>query len=163
MKLMIVAVFALLILGGGGAGAYFYFGTQKAEAALTDDAHEGDVKHPAKDEAHDPAHLEFVELETLTLPIVDSEGVSQVVSLVIALEVTDHSNLEKIEKLSPRLNDAFLTDMYSVLNNRGAERYGGMLPVEEIKTRLVSVSDHVLGEGTVHDVLLQVISQRPMR
>lgn len=163
MKLVIIGLVALVILGGGGAGAYFYF-SKTAEAALVEgevkpgeDKHKKDDKHADK-EGH-PAI--FVQIDPLVLPIIDHDGVSQVISLVIMVEVADEESAAKVKSLSPRLKDAFIQDMYGVLN-KPSHSENGLVQVADIKKRLNDISQRVMGEDVVQDVLLQVVEQRPL-
>ncbi len=158
MKLVMMIVGALLVLGGGGAGAYFYF-MQEAEAS----APEGEEHEVAKEEEHakDSTHFEYVELDPLILPIVDKNGLSQVVSMVVALEVVDAAAAEKVKKLSPKIKDAYIQDLYGMLNEHAALK-GGVIQVSYIKKRLNKISVDVIGEEYFNDVLLQVVQQRPL-
>lgn len=159
MKKMIILLVALLLLGGGGAGAYFYLFSNKAEAAVPEgEEHE---KAAVAEGEHGAPAFQFVEMDPLILPIVDNEGVSQVVSLVIALEVTDQATADEVKAMTPKLKDAFIQDMYGVLNKQAALK-GGVIQVSQIKQRLNMISNKVLGEEKVHDVLLQVVQQRPI-
>lgn len=158
MKKIIVGLVALALLGGGGAGGYFYF-MKPAEAALTDDAKSSHKKADKKDD-HSKTY-EFVELDPLILPIIDENGVNQVVSMVIAIEVADTYSANKVTALSPRLKDAFIQDMYGVLNKHAALK-GGVIQVNMIKKRLNKISNKVLGDDVVQDVLLQVVQQKPI-
>ncbi len=157
-----MAVAVLLVLGGGGAGAYFYL-NQTAEASVSDE--EGNHTEVAKDDHKKKdkhsGHSEFVELDPLILPIVDNNGVSQVVSIVVALEVGDAAAASEVDRLKPRIKDAFIQDMYGVLNRHAALK-GGVIQVSVLKERLNKMSAKVLGEDVVHDVLLQVVQQRPI-
>ncbi|MCB1783373.1 MAG: flagellar basal body-associated FliL family protein [Alphaproteobacteria bacterium] len=163
MKKIVIALGALLLLGGGGAGAYFYF-FAPAQASVPE-GEEGGDEHVAKEESHGGGgHGEgasFVELDPLILPIIDNSGVTQVVSLVVAIEVGDASAADKVKTLSPRLKDAYIQDMYGVLNERAALK-GGVIQVSAIKKRLNSITQKVLGEDVAQDVLLQVVQQRPI-
>ncbi len=165
MKAIIIGVLALLILGGGGAGAYFYF-KNPANAAVTSGEEEGGhAKKAEKKSGHGEEgaalNVHFVELDALILPIVGKDGVSQVVSLVVALEVGDEAAAEEVKLMTPRLKDAFIRDLYGSLN-REAAMTGGVVQVGAIKKRLTEISKKVLGEEVVQDVLLQVVSQRPI-
>ncbi|MGB4058074.1 MAG: flagellar basal body-associated FliL family protein [Alphaproteobacteria bacterium] len=162
MRMLMMAAVALLVLGGGGAGAYFYF-SKPAEASAGSevaDAHEKN-KEEKKKGGHGAAGAVFVELDPLILPIIDNTGVTQTVSLVIALEVESEDRAKEVKDLTPRLKDAYIQDMYGILNKHAAMK-GGVLQVSTIKTRLNKVTTEVLGEDMVHDVLLQVVSQRPI-
>ncbi len=157
MRLVLLALGAIVALGGGAAGAYFYF-MKPAEASLTEDL---DEHKEAKQDDHGGGHYEFVELDPLILPIVDANGASQTVSLVIVLEVSDAAAKAKVEAITPRLKDAYIQDMYGVLNKHAVLK-GGVLQVGMLKARLNKISAKVAGEGTVNDVLLQVVQQRPI-
>lgn len=169
MRKIIIAVVALLMLGGGGAGAYFYF-SQPAEASAGEAAADEIAKghdEKAKDAkgghggGHGTGGTEFVELDPLVLPVIDNRGVTQTVSLVIALEVGTLEKVDQVKKLTPRLKDAYIQDMYGVLNNHAALK-GGVVQVGAIKERLNKITADVLGEDMVDDVLLQVVQQRPI-
>jgi len=158
-----IALGALLLLGGGGAGAYFYF-MKPAEASAVDKVDEHAKKDDHKKDDHKKdhnAHYEFVQLDPLILPIVDKNGLSQTISIVVVLEVADAATKSKVEAISPRLKDAFIQDMYGALNKHAALK-GGVLQVNMLKKRLNRVSAEVVGENQINDVLLQVVQQRPI-
>jgi flagellar basal body-associated protein FliL len=120
-------------------------------------AHAGGSKAEAVEGA-----FHYVELAPFMLPIVDDNGVSQVVNLVVALEVLNVESADKVRYLQPKLTDAFIMDMYGMLNYHAATS-GGALQVGDIKARLNELSDEVMGDSeSVHDVLLQVVQQRPI-
>ena len=157
MRFTLIAIIGFLILGGGAAGAFFYF-KQPAEASAGESAED---KHAAKkhDETYKKGHGEFVEMAPLVLPIIDEQGVNQVVSVVIVLEVANSDDASMVEKNSPRLKDAYIQDMYGVLNKHAALK-GGVVQVGAIKDRLHRISQDVMGDGIIQDVLLQVVQQR---
>lgn len=158
-----MALGALIVLGGGAGGAYLYF-MKPAEASLSDEAaakaEEVKKEKEAKKDAHGKGAA-FVELDPLVLPIVDSEGLSQVISLVVALEVPDDKAKAELEGMIPRLKDAFIQDMYGMLSREAALK-DGILQVGYIKERLNAVSAEVVGPDKVNGVLLQVVQQRPI-
>ncbi len=157
MKKALFALVILAVLGGGATGAYFYF-KKPANAAVG----ESD-EHKQAGEAHGGGHggQKFVELDALILPIVDDTGVTQVVSMVVVIEAAGQNEADMVMKLKPRLKDAYIQELYGVLNKHAALQ-GGVLQVGMIKGRLNTISHRVLGEGVVNDVLLQVVQQRPM-
>ena len=158
MKPILLAVFAIILLGGGGAGAYFYF-KQPAEAATGGAGEHTKAEKAKKADSHAPSS--FVQLDPLILPVVDKEGVSQVISLVIVIETHDEAGKAQVTNMSPRLKDAFIQDMYGALTQDSVMR-GGVLQVVAVKNRLHKVSDRVMGDGVVNNVLLQVVQQRPI-
>ena len=113
----------------------------------------GDAKKASKNE--------FVELSPLILPIIGSNGVTQTVSLVIVLEVSSSSKADMVRTLQPRLNDAYIQELYGVLN-RHVSMNDGVLRVDLMKEKLYNISHKVMGKDVVEDVLLQVVQQRPI-
>lgn len=160
MRMILMALGAIIILGGAGAGAYFYF-LNPAQAALGEDAAEAAKMAEKEKKKKNKETFEFVELDPLVLPIVDKNGVSQVVSVVIALEVPDAKSKETVEKMTPKIKDAFIQDLYGALNRHAAMK-GGVLQVSYLKKRLNKVGLKMLGEEKFNDVLLQVVQQRPI-
>ena len=158
MKLAIIGLIAVLMLGGGAAGAYFYF-SKPAEAASGEVAEHEKADEKAAAHGQPAAEVYFVDMEPLTLPVIEERGVNQGVSLVITLEVPNHETSERARLMSPRLKDAYIQDMYGMLS-RHASMKDGVLEVAKIKARLNAVSARVLGDENVNDVLLQVVNQR---
>ena len=163
MKKLIIGIVALLLLGGGGAGAFFYF-KNPAEASLPP-AEKSEDHADAKKEAkggHGEAAAEkgplYVKLAPLVVPIMDSEGVSQVISMVIAIEVPDEDSSKKVEALTPRIRDAYIQDLYGLLNERAALE-NGVVKIGYVKQRLSAATEKVLGPGIAKDVLLQMVQQ----
>ena len=161
MKMVVIGLLAIVLLGGGAAGAYFYLvkpaqasGGPVDEAAKA--AHEAKLAE-AEAEAAKSA-LAYVALDPLILPIIGETGVTQNVSLVIQLEVPDAATAEQVKRLTPRLQDAFIQDMYGALSRKNSMEQG-VLQVAPLKARLNRVSTKILGEGKVNDVLLQVVQQ----
>lgn len=161
MKAIVIGVLALAVLGGGGFGAYSYF-LKPAEAAVPEvDAAKEEAAHKEA-AAHDPAHpLPLVELSPMNVPVIDREGVSQTVSLVISIEALDVPSADKIKSMEPKLKSAYIQEMYGILGRHAALK-GGVLHVSAIKDRLDEVSEKILGKDVIHGVVLQVLQQRPV-
>ena len=152
MRMVIIAVMALVILGGGGTGAYFFF-HHPAEASTG--------KEPIKAEPKKDEKLSFVQLDPLILPVIDGHGVSQTVSVVVSIEVADTKAEDAVTNKKPILTDAYLQDMYGTLSKKDAMP-NGALEIGKIKGRLNKITQTVMGEGVVRDVLLQVVQQHPI-
>ena len=142
---------SILLMAGAGFGIIQFLNKPAQAAEQTDKKAEGDSA----------PEVAFVEMKPLVLPIVDQNGVSQIVSLVVSLEASSPEVKAEIEKYSPRLLDAFIQDMYGALSRQAAME-GGMVQVGYIKSRLNRVTAEVLGKDKVKDVLLQVVQQRPV-
>jgi len=173
MKYAILAIVAIVVLGGGAAFAYLYFQpaqtSETEEGAEADSGEHGDTHAKAdkkKEKAHadSSAHAEpaqFVELDPIILPVLDKDGVSQTVSLVVSLEVFDHKAVEEVTHNKPKLVDAIIQELYGAFDKKDVMD-GGVLKVGPIKERLLGICDKIMGEGIVSDVLLQVVQQRPL-
>lgn len=147
MKKFLLCGLVLMLIGGALGFVY----VNKAKA--------GDPA--AADKSKFNSNSEYVELSPLVLPIIGQAGISQTISLVISIEVDSTSDAEKIQKIAPRLQDAYIQDMYGVLSSEANLTQGGTIEVKELKKRLTKVSRNVAGD-MVSDVLLQVVSQRPI-
>ncbi len=165
MKYISILLLAIVLIGAGGAGGYFFFQKQAVASlgAENADAVAAKIKRDkhAKATKEEAAHLRFVEMRPIVLPIIDADGVSQVVTLIVSLEVTGDENEAYVQALAPRLKDAFIQDMYGMLN-RKASMDGGVVKVDHLKMRLNRASVKILGENKINDVLLQVVNQRPI-
>ncbi|MGH1375989.1 MAG: flagellar basal body-associated FliL family protein [Alphaproteobacteria bacterium] len=128
-------------------------------AVFTLNAHDAYAGGGAKKEGG--SALEFVKMEPLLLPIIDEDGIQQVVSMVLSIEVEGVSDADKVKAMKPRLTDAYITDMYGVLNKHAALK-GGVIQVAMIKERLNEITHDVLGDDISAEVLIQVVQQRPI-
>ena len=144
----LVAVVAVLALVGGGAGVWYFY--------LRDDGAAAPVEAAEPEEP--PVYVEF---QPLQLPLIGDEGIEQLISIVIALEVADDSAAEQVIALAPRLNDAFLLDLYGALPTRLIMR-NGVVDVTGIKRRIAAVAQDIMGEDVVFDALIQRVIQRPL-
>jgi flagellar FliL protein len=163
MKYIMILLMAVCLLGAGGAAGFFAFQKQ-AVASLGAENATALAAKKARDKAALSAeeiakNLRFVKLDPIILPIIDTQGVSQVVTLIVSLEVDSEEKAKRAELLIPRLKDAFIQDMYGVLNRKAATS-GGLVKVDQLKARLNRISIKVLGKGNINSVLLQVVNQR---
>ena len=156
MRTVVFIIFALLVLGGGVAGGYFYF-HHPANAA----GGEGDdnVTDRQRADSRSSVNHSFVELDPLMLPVINERGARQMVSIVVVIEVSDERKAASVERMAPRLKDAFIQDMYGILSHQAAMR-DGVVQVGIVKQRLNKVSRRIMGDDMIEDVLLQVVQQR---
>ncbi len=123
--------------------------------------HVSDAYASGKEEGPKP-DFEYMEMKPLTLPVITEQGVTQQVSLIVALEVP-YGKKAEVEGLSPRLADAYLQDLYGALGGKtNAMMVNNVIDIQAVKKRLTNVTYKVLKEDQVHDVLLQVLQQRRM-
>lgn len=123
--------------------------------ALTNGVHAEDT---AEGEATPEPQLLFVELNPLIIPVINNSGVTQMVSLVVAVEVDSQEKADKVTKYSPRLTDAYLSELYGSFSREAPDN--GIIPIGYVKERLNKTGDKVLGEEVISDVLVQVLQSR---
>jgi len=109
----------------------------------------------------DSGEGQYVKMQPLLLPIIDEDGVQQVVSMVVAIEVMGSVNADKVKAMKPKLADAYIQNMYGILNKHAALK-GGVIQVKMIKAKLNSITTDIIGHDIESDVLLQVVQQRPI-
>jgi hypothetical protein len=167
MKMVVLALAALLILGGGGAGIYFFVLNPAAPAIeLTEEelaqAKIDEEKALRKAEkAAKLAKMQTDEMDPMILPILDRNGVKQTVSLVVSLQVYDLAAVDTVTLAKPKLKSAFITDMYGLLSQH-ASKNGGALQISKIKRSLNKVSHKIMGDDVIYSVQLQVVQKRPV-
>lgn len=101
----------------------------------------------------------FVRLDPMILPIINDQGVQEVVSVLVALQVDDQQTIEKVNRMAPKLSDAYMRALYGKLDKK-AYRNGEFIDVNKLKTKLEKITDSVTGPGVVKDVLIQGVNQR---
>ena len=153
-RIAIVSVFLLMLAAGGWPLAYAdtYVMAGKKHQAPAEAGPGG--QHP---------EYQYVELDPLTLPIITARGLTQQVSLKVQLEVP-WGDKDTVEIYEPRLIDAYLQDLYGALSAGSGLLKNSFVNVAEVKRHLTADTDKVMGsnKNKVHDVLLEVLQQRPM-
>ena len=114
----------------------------------------------ASSESEKSEESEYVKLDPLILPVIDEDGVYQVLSLVVFIEVDGITDADKVKAKKPKLKDAYIQDMYGALNESAAIR-DGIIQVKIIKKRLNNITHDIMGDVNT-EVLLQVVQQRPI-
>jgi flagellar FliL protein len=151
MRILLVLIVAV-VFGGSGFGAGWWYYTQFAPNQAAP------PKEPEPPPAGPPA---FVNIGPLTVPVLVGDGIQQFVSILVAVEVKDVATADGVRAIAPRLTDAYLTALYGAIGN-GQVMQGGLVDVAQLKGKLGAASRKVLGENVARDVLVQVVSQRPL-
>jgi len=101
----------------------------------------------------------YVHLAPMIMPIISDEGVEQIVTFQIDIEVADFDQAEHIETIMPRVVDALMQALYGGLG-QGSLRQGKLVNVAKIKTKAFNALTTLLGPNEVRDVLIQGVAQR---
>lgn len=145
MRMIVIAIVALLVLGGGG-----YFGWQQFSAGLVDDGGV-DLIPPMGSVEGQPV---YVELGALTAPFVRDGKFAHYVVLIVNLEVGDQDDIDKVRMFMPRLRDAFVMDLHNLAAVRNPDQ--GLINMRRVKSMLQKTTLEVLGPNVVYDVLVQL-------
>jgi flagellar basal body-associated protein FliL len=130
--------------------------------------HGSEKKEEKKEEKHgeggggflSPSSTTFyVRMNPMVLPVIGEKGVDEIVSVVLALEVKDQRTVETVNGMLPKLNDAYVRALYGHIDH-SVYRSGRFLDMEKIKSRLMQVTNDLLGKDVVQDVLIQGVNQR---
>ena len=119
-------------------------------ARAEEDEDNGKAKKP-------PPPWEYVKV-TLTLPVINSSGLTQQVSLLVSLEVP-YGHADEVKAAVPKLDDAYISDLYGALGDGSAMVKGGIIDVNAVKEHLTMDTTKILGPDKVHAVLLDVMQQ----
>jgi hypothetical protein len=102
--------------------------------------------------------IEHFQLQPFNIPVIRDGRVERIFSVTVTLETKGDLNKTKIMAERHHLQDAFLRDMHSVASFRRSD--GQVIDPRVIKTRLMLISDRILGEDIVESILLQGIFDR---
>lgn len=106
----------------------------------------------------DPDTLDHFQLLPFNISVIRDGRVARIVTLVVTLETKGDANKTKVMNERYRLQDAFLRDMQGVAPYQRADSDG--LDPQMLKTRLRIISDRMLGQDVVNNVLVQSIFDR---
>ncbi len=168
----IVLLVAITVVAGGVPLPVF---AAEESSALSANAKPDAEKKPAKEEggeegakpkkgsedvsggrfAGDPV---YVHITPMVLPVISDQGVEQLVTIIIDVEVKDFDVADNMHTNMPRVKDALMRALYGGLG-QGSLRDGKLVNVNRVKSRASAALHEVVGDG-IRDVLVQGIAQR---
>ncbi len=150
MKKIAIIVVAVIMLASG------VFSALKA-LKMGPFAEEGE----AVEEAPPPEPPRVIEFDPLYLPVFRGDKVAATVQIQFKLETVGEENEAGITKLLPRLNDAFLREMYVFIP--ALLKKTDQIDPEIIKNKLHQVGNRVAGKGVIKGVLVQSVASSGSR
>ena len=102
--------------------------------------------------------LEHFQLQPFNISVIRDGRVTRIITLVVNLETRGDANKTKIIADRYYLQDAFLRDMHGFASYQRAD--GQSIDPQMVKTRLLVISDRILGKNVVENVLVQSIFDR---
>jgi flagellar basal body-associated protein FliL len=101
----------------------------------------------------------YVHITPLVLPVISDQGLEQIVTVIIDVEVNSYDVAEKMHTNMPRVKDTLMRALYGGLG-KGNLRDGKLVNVNKIKAKTTAALTEVLGPGAVKEVLVQGVGQR---
>ena len=102
--------------------------------------------------------LEHFQLLPFNISVIRDGRVARIITLAVTLETIGDANKTKIMDKRYYLQDAFLRDMHGFVSYQRAD--GQNIDPQMLKTRLLLISDRILGQDVVENVLVQSIFDR---
>ena len=100
----------------------------------------------------------YVHISPMVLPVISDQGVEQLVTVIIDVEVKDFDVADNMHTTMPRVKDALMRALYGGLG-QGSLRNGKLVDVTRIKAKATTALTDILGDG-IREVLIQGIAQR---
>lgn len=141
--------------GGHGGG-----GEKKAEGGHGEKKEEKKKgKGPGLDVTDGPENSYYLKLDPMIMPVLGKDNVQEVVSMIVALQVSEQKNIAEVSHLVPKIKDAYMSALYGNLN-KASYRNGQFLDINKVKNKLVLVTEGFADKKVIQDVLIQGVSQR---
>ncbi len=149
-KFLIVLASLLMICGSLSSTMKFMeigpFATEKAE-----------VKKVVEDDFE--LKSIFIDMEPILIPIFKGNEPAAKIQIQIKLETKSRETAIKIQRMMPRISDAFIQDLHGFMPRLLKERE--RIDVFVLKQRLKLIADRKFGKGLVQDVLVQSVVDTP--
>lgn len=105
-----------------------------------------------------PGEPFFVQLAPIFVPVIERDKISRQVSIAVAVEIADGGDATKVEDRRRALGDAFLSDIYAFVQQRGG--IGTTQAAGALKERLRTTASRVLDPVEVKEVLIEEFFQK---
>ena len=105
-----------------------------------------------------PGQPFFVQLAPIFVPVIDKNKISRQVSIAVAVEIADGGQASNVEEKRRALNDAFLSDIYAFVQQRGG--IGSPQSAIALKERLRLTAERVLQPVAVKEVEIEEFFER---
>ena len=146
MKKFVIVFAMLLMLSGGTISIMKTLEMGPFAKAEGEAAEEAALDEPPR----------FIEMGLLLIPIFSGDRVATTIQIQIRLETIGTENEDKVNKMMPRINDAFLRDLYAFIPR--LIRKEGKIRAIVVKKRLELIAGKVADPDLISNVLVQSIT-----
>jgi flagellar basal body-associated protein FliL len=105
-----------------------------------------------------PGQPFFFQLAPIFVPVIDKDRISRQVSIAIAIEIADGSQVPAVEAKRQMLDDAFLRDVYVFVQQRGG--VGRPQAEQALKEKLRAAARRILDPVAVTEVDIEEFFER---
>lgn len=159
MVRLILLLLLVVLMAGGGVGTW-WFGIRGEPvpemAGLNPMAQDGDGTSGERAQlAHLPS--EYSETSPLSIPVMEEGRVTQLLTLVLELEVAGSPGLEAVANNRPELRDKFLTELHALYSLDFVREKDDQLNF--VKQRLLKAGQEVVG-SKLRAIELKAIQER---
>lgn len=137
MARVLLLLVLVLLVAGGGTGAW-WFGV-RGEPIPFMEQETGDRPQP-----RNRAASEFMDLKPLSFSVIQEGQVTQLMTVVVSLEVAGRSGREAVTANRPRLRDRLLEELHGVYGLRYVREHENEMDV--VRDRLLQAGRDVLGD-----------------
>ena len=170
IRFLLFTVSFLAIGSIQGAALFHAFASEKAAAKSGEEGKGKEGKEDKKENkkekgvgaiiggrfAGDPI---YVHITPMILPVISDNGVEQLVTVILDVQVKDLDAANALQSNMPRVMDSLMRNLYGGLGE-GSLRKGKLVNVTKIKNKAIYAIGEIIGAGNVHDVLIQSVAQR---
>lgn len=101
----------------------------------------------------------FIDMEPILIPIFKGNAPVAKIQIQIKLETKSKDSAIKIQRMMPRISNAFVQDLHGFMPRLLKERE--RIDVFVLKQRLKLIADRKFGKGLIQDVLVQSVVDTP--
>ena len=105
-----------------------------------------------------PGQAYYVQLAPMFVPVITKTGIPRQVSIAVAIQIADGADAKGVEVKRPELDNAFLSDIYRYVQQRGG--IGVPNGALALKQRLLETAQHILDPVAVNEVEIEEFFQQ---
>jgi flagellar basal body-associated protein FliL len=105
-----------------------------------------------------PGQAFYMQLAPIFVPVITKRSIPRQVSIAVAIEIADGANAKGVEEKRPELDNAFLSDIYRYVQQRGG--IGAPSGEVALKQLLLETAQRVLDPVAVKEVEIEAFFQQ---
>ena len=148
MKKIVIVFAVLLMISGGAISVLKWLEIGPFAPVVVDEVAEVVPDEPPVS----------IPMDDLVIPIFSDDAVAATVMIRLSLDVQGGEKEDKVNKVLPRLSDAFLRDLYTFIPR--IVRKQQKLTAAILQQRLLMTGNKVVGDKVISKVVIESVSER---